>query len=111
MPWPWIVYLSFIGVLVLWAFGYEMVGFLLKILLRLHGKLEWRPEKDVMPPLASFSLHTQDGLFGPDFGLSWTAEGRRFYYFHDYMGWHDLSEGHHRSKCNDPAYCPWHGSL
>ncbi len=105
------VYVVVIGLLLLWAYGYQIVGWLLRLLLRLHKKLEWQPEKDVAPPLESFSVHTQDGLFGPDWGFGFSAGGRRFFYFHDYMGWHDLSEGHRRDKCDDPAYCPWHGSL
>ena len=107
----WYIWLTVIGLLCLWAYGYEIVGVLLRLLLRLHKKLEWRPEKDKMSPLPSFSIHTQKGLFGPDWGFGFMMDGRRFFYFHDYMGWHDLSEGHRRDKCDDPAYCPWHGSL
>ena len=104
--------MSICVVLLLRAYAYSIVGFLLRLLLKVHKGLEWKPEKDAAPPLESFSIHTQVSNLGEtDWGFGFSADGRRFFYFHDYMGWHDLSEGHRRDKCDDPAYCLWHGSL
>jgi hypothetical protein len=81
-----------------------MIIWLLKQAIRLLAELA---------PTTAVKLHTQDDtiLNRQDYGVSWVSDGRKFFYFHDYMGWHNLSEGHRSDACDDPAYCPWHGSL
>lgn len=65
-----------------------------------------------LAPTTAVKFHSQDdNIIGTAYGVSWEADGRYFFYFHDYMGWHNLSEGHRSDQCDDPAYCPWHGSL
>jgi len=106
------IYLVLIGLLYSYAFGWQSVGLLFIAVKRLaFGHLDWTPEKDKQPFLKSFSIHAQDGLFGPHWGIGFQHGGRRHFYFHDYMGWHNLSELHRRDNCDDSAYCPWHGSL
>lgn len=106
------IIISMVGLLFMWTFGSQIIGYFFKLLLLFaHKKLTWSPEKDKMSTLKSFSIHTQDGLFGPHWGFGFQHGGRRHFYFHDYMGWHNLSELHRRDKCDDHAYCPWHGSL
>jgi hypothetical protein len=104
---------SVIGLLLLWSSGWQILGRLFHAILFFSwGHLAWTPEKDKQPFLKSFSIHVQeDSCFGPHWGIGFHHGGRRHFYFHEYMGWHDLSEGHRRNKCDDPAYCPWHGSL
>ena len=89
--------------LMIWVYGHDIIGYFLKLLIRILGE---------KVPGTKVKIHTQDSnIGGPDWGVAWEADGRKFFFFHDYMGWHNLSEGHHRDKCDDPAYCPWHGSL
>lgn len=64
------------------------------------------------PDAKNIRLYTQDDtVIGLAWGIQWEADTRRFFYFYDYMGWHNLSETHRRDQCDDPAYCLWHGSL
>gem|GEM_PF-4020024 len=62
--------------------------------------------------LRSLSLYFQNTpITGWDYGIKFTWGGRRIFFFHSFMGWHNLSEAHTSARCSDPAYCPWHGSL
>lgn len=111
----WNVFFSYIGLIGLfygYAFGWQTVGCLaIAIKWLAFGHLDWTPEKDKQPFRKSFRVHSQDGFAGPHWGIGFNQGGRRHFYFHDYMGWHNLSELHRRGNCDDPAYCPWHGSL
>ncbi len=107
-----IFWAAIIGPLFLWAYGWEMVGyFFIAVKWLVFGHLDWTPEKDKKSFFKSFSIHSQNGVLEPHWGIGFQLRGRRHFYFHDYMGWHDLSEGHQRDKCDDPAYCSWHGNL
>lgn len=65
------------------------------------------------PDATDISWYTQEdtALSCTDYGFKFKADTRKFFFFHDYMGWHNLSERHRKEQCDDPAYCLWHGSL
>lgn len=68
--------------------------------------------KKLLNFIKSFRLYFQSSnLGGNDFGFKFKWGNRRMLFFHDYMGCHNLSEGHERKDCRDTAYCEWHGSL
>lgn len=70
--------------------------------------------KRLMTALRTFYIRKQHarifGCFGYDYGFGFKWDTRDMYYFHDYMGWQNLSERHRRDQCTD-AYCQWHGTL
>jgi hypothetical protein len=113
MNWnPFYIFAALIGLLFLWAFGWQVLGcFFVAVKWLSFGHLTWTPEKDKKSFFKSFSVHSQSGLFGPHWGIGFHLGGRRHFYFHDYMGWHNLSEMHRSDECNDSAYCLWHGNL
>ena len=93
--------------LLIWAYGDNIFGFGIRTLVRVFGS-----RGTLKIPRTTIELHTQDdSIIGTAWGIEWRAGNRRHHIHRDYMGWHDMSEGHTRDKCDDPAYCPWHGSL
>lgn len=113
MNWsPFYIMIVVIGLLSSWSFGWQTIGCLAIAAKWLaFGLLDWTPEKDKKSFFKSLSVHNQNGLFGPHWGIGFHLDGRRHFYFHDYMGWHNLSELHRSDRCPDHAYCLWHGSL
>jgi hypothetical protein len=103
LGWPWLIWLGIVIFLIIFAYADVIIGFSLKWAVRFLGE---------RVPSTSVKLHTQDDpIIGTAYGVSWDSDGRHFFFYRDYMGWHNLSEGHKRVDCKDPAYCPWHGTL
>ena len=109
MPFKWIfiTYGSILIPLFLYAFGWDILGIIVRILLFLIPPLRFDHTKKGF----AFHLHEQSSTIGFDWGFGFNAWGRKFFFFHSYMGWSNLSEKHHRDNCDDHAYCLWHGSL
>jgi len=109
---PFYFMIAIVGLLFVYTMSWQALGCIaIAIKWLAFGHLDWTPEKDKKSFFKSWSIHNQSGLFGPHWGIGFHLGGRRHFYFHDYMGWHNLSELHRRDDCDDAAYCLWHGSL
>lgn len=107
LRWIFITYGSILVPLFLFAFGWDLLGIVVRVLLFVFPFLRHDHTKKGF----NFHLHKQSGSLGYPWGFGFNAWGRKFFYFHYYMGWSNQSEMHHRDRCTDPAYCEWHGNL